>query len=284
MSRKREKITERNLPYRREVEEDEIDDGTPGLLRPLRGNPIAAAALIFLVVLIVLGGGFFLGRGRSPGSTAATSNTTPGSNLLATALAQPTQTSPAGQATPATTPAAAVLTPGAGAKKVYSAPPAMTIDPKKHYSATIKTSKGDIVADLFADKTPKTVNNFVFLAREGFYDGTPFHRVLENFMAQGGDPTGTGTGGPGYKFEDEFSPDLKFDGPGYLAMANSGPNTNGSQFFITFAATDWLNGKHTIFGKATQGMDILAKLTRVDPTKPNQPQPDTIKTITIEEK
>ncbi|MSP11382.1 MAG: peptidylprolyl isomerase [Chloroflexi bacterium] len=246
---------------------------------------MAAAALIFLVVLIVLGGGFFLGRGRSVSSASTAANPTPlGTNLLATALAQPTQAKPAGQATPATTPAAAVLTPGAGAKKSYSALPEMKIDPKKHYSATIKTSKGDIVADLFADKTPKTVNNLVFLSREGFYDGTPFHRVLENFMAQGGDPTGTGTGGPGYKFEDEFSPDLKFDGPGYLAMANSGPGTNGSQFFITFAATEWLNGKHTIFGKVTQGMDILAKLTRVDPTKPGQPQPDTIKTITIEEK
>src|SRR3990172_5334110 len=121
--------------------------------------------------------------------------------------------------------------------KQYTAPPAMVIDPKKKYTATFKTEKGDFDIELFADKAPKTVNNFVFLAREKFYDGVTFHRVINNFMAQGGDPTGTGSGGPGYKFADEFHPGLRHDGPGILSMANAGPHTNGSQFFITHRAT-----------------------------------------------
>src|SRR5512147_79304 len=121
--------------------------------------------------------------------------------------------------------------------KQWSKPPEMVIDPKKKYTATLHTDKGDIVADLFADKAPRTVNNFVFLAREGFYNGTTFHRVIDGFMAQGGDPTGTGMGGPGYRFEDQFSSDRTFDKAGLLAIANSGPNTNGSQFFITYAPT-----------------------------------------------
>ena len=118
----------------------------------------------------------------------------------------------------------------------------MVIDSKKKYTATFKLDKGDSVIELFADKAPKTVNNFVFLARDGFYDGVTFHRVIADFMAQGGDPTGTGTGGPGYKFADEFHPDLKHSKPGTLSMANAGRNTNGSQFFITFAPTPWLDG------------------------------------------
>ncbi len=120
--------------------------------------------------------------------------------------------------------------------KQYSAPPEMVIDPSKRYTATINTDKGDIVIELFADKAPRTVNNFVFLARDGFYDGVTFHRVIDGFMAQGGDPTGTGSGGPGYKFADEFHPALKHDGAGILSMANAGPDTNGSQFFITHGA------------------------------------------------
>ncbi|MCS7039854.1 MAG: peptidylprolyl isomerase, partial [Caldilineales bacterium] len=135
----------------------------------------------------------------------------------------------------------------------------MVIEPGKIYQAVLKTAKGDIVIELYADKAPRTVNNFVFLAREGFYDNTTFHRVIDGFMAQGGDPTGTGSGGPGYTFPDEIVPDLVFDRRGLLAMANAGPNTNGSQFFITFGPTPWLNGAHTIFGEVIQGDEVLDK-------------------------
>src|SRR3990172_2975927 len=121
--------------------------------------------------------------------------------------------------------------------KKWNTPPGMEIDPKKKYAARMETDKGEMLIELFADKTPKTVNNFVFLARHGFYDDVIFHRVIPNFMAQGGDPTGTGTGGPGYKFEDEIHPSLKHDKPGILSMANAGANTNGSQFFITHVPT-----------------------------------------------
>src|SRR5437868_4295579 len=133
--------------------------------------------------------------------------------------------------------------------KQYSAPPSMTIDPKKQYSATFKTSRGEIVCDLFAKDAPKTVNNFVFLARDNFYDGIKFHRVIPDFMIQGGCPKGTGTGDAGYKFADEVGPGKPKHQVGSLSMANAGPNTNGSQFFITHIATDWLNGKHTVFGQ-----------------------------------
>lgn len=168
---------------------------------------------------------------------------------------------------------------------MYSAPPAMVIDPAKAYIATIVTEKGDIVIDLFADKAPNTVNNFVFLAREGFYDDTMFHRVIADFMAQAGDPTGTGTGGPGYRFADEFHPDLKHDGPGILSMANAGPGTNGSQFFITFVETPWLDGRHTVFGKVADeaSLEVLFSLSVRDPQAARTPG-DLIKTITIEEK
>ena len=150
--------------------------------------------------------------------------------------------------------------------KTYKSPPPMTIDPSKNYTAIFHTEKGDIKVTLFAEQAPKTVNNFVFLAREGFYDGTTFHRVIENFMAQGGCPHGTGTGGPGYKFEDEAGAlGLKHDGPGVLSMANAGPNTNGSQFFITHVATPWLDGKHAVFGKVSEGMDIVMNLRIRDP-------------------
>ncbi len=165
---------------------------------------------------------------------------------------------------------------------MYTSPPAMVIDPMVKYYATFKTSKGDIVIELFADKAPNTVNNFVFLAREGFYDNTMFHRVIEDFMAQGGDPSGTGRGGPGYQFADEFSADLKHDGPGVLSMANSGPGTNGSQFFITFVATPWLDGMHTVFGKVVEGLDVLLSISLRDPDAATTPG-DTLKTIVIGE-
>jgi cyclophilin family peptidyl-prolyl cis-trans isomerase len=157
------------------------------------------------------------------------------------------------------------------APKKWSTPPEMLIDPKKKYSATISTDKGEMVLELFADKTPKTVNNFVFLAREGFYDGTIFHRVIANFMVQGGDPTGTGTGGPGYRFADEFHPSLKHNKPGILSMANAGPGTNGSQFFITHVPTNWLDGKHSVFGQITSGMNVLMSIPERDPGRPQYP-------------
>src|SRR3989338_7804044 len=144
----------------------------------------------------------------------------------------------------------------------------LNLKPNEKMYATIKTSLGDIKIQLFADKAPKTVANFVGLAEgtktgKPLYAGTIFHRVIKDFMIQGGDPLGTGTGGPGYKFEDEIDPSLTFDAPGILAMANSGPNTNGSQFFITIVPTPWLNGKHTIFGKVISGQDIVTKIEAV---------------------
>lgn len=168
-------------------------------------------------------------------------------------------------------------------KMQYSKSPQLSINTKKQYSATIHTDKGDIVVELFADKTPNTVNNFVFLAKEGFYDGTIFHRVISNFMAQGGDPTGTGSGGPGYRFADEFHPALKHDKPGILSMANAGPGTNGSQFFITHVPTPWLDNKHSVFGKVTSGMDVLLSIPPRDPMHPEYPGV-VLKSITITEK
>jgi len=146
----------------------------------------------------------------------------------------------------------------------YSNPPAMAIDPKKKYTATLSTSRGDIVCELFAKDAPKTVNNFVFLARENFYDGTVFHRVIPNFMIQGGDPTGTGRGGPGYKFEDECKGNPNKHKAGTLSMANAGPGTNGSQFFVTHIATDWLDGKHTVFGQVLKGQDVVNAVQQGD--------------------
>jgi len=162
----------------------------------------------------------------------------------------------------------------------WSSPPPMTIDPSAAYQATIKTDSGDIVLDLWAEQAPNTVNNFVFLAEQGFYDGVIFHRVIDQFMAQTGDPTGTGTGGPGYKFGDEFHPELRHDGPGVLSMANAGPGTNGSQFFITHIATPWLDDKHSVFGKVAQGLDVLMAIPARDPSNPNAPAV-TIQTIEI---
>ena len=165
----------------------------------------------------------------------------------------------------------------------WAAPPEMAIDPAGHYLATFKTDKGDIVIELLADKAPVTVNNFVFLARAGYYDQTTFHRVLPDFMAQGGDPTGTGTGGPGYRFQDEFHPDLTFAEAGLLAMANTGANTNGSQFFITFAPTPHLNFAHTIFGKVVDGLDVALALRLRDPDVAPDFLGDELETVEIEE-
>jgi cyclophilin family peptidyl-prolyl cis-trans isomerase len=156
-------------------------------------------------------------------------------------------------------------------EKQWNTLPEMKIDMKKTYHAVLKTDKGEMKFKLFADKTPLTVNNFVFLAREGFYDNTFFHRVIDNFMVQGGDPTGTGRGGPGYKFRDEFHPELKHDKPGILSMANAGPGTNGSQFFITHVPTPWLDNKHSVFGELVDGMEILIAVPERDPSNINNP-------------
>jgi peptidyl-prolyl cis-trans isomerase B (cyclophilin B) len=181
------------------------------------------------------------------------------------------------------------LGPGKSSGDVQSASPEVQIDPEKKYCATISTAKGDIILELFADKVPITVDNFVSLARDGFYDGVTFHRVIPDFMIQGGDPTGTGSGGPGYTFDDEFHPELKHDRPGVLSMANSGANTNGSQFFITHVSTPWLDAYdedgnlkncadpnvscHAVFGQVIEGMDVVLAIE----------VGDVIETITITE-
>ena len=161
---------------------------------------------------------------------------------------------------------------GPSGPKTYSAPPPMTIDKDKQYTATIETQKGDLVLELFASDVPVTVNNFVFLTREGFYDDTTFHRVIPGFMAQGGDPTGTGAGNPGYSFADEFTEHAHVVGA--LSMANAGPNTNGCQFFITYAPQPHLDGKHSVFGQLVEGMDVLEKIK----------SGDSIVRVTIEER
>jgi peptidyl-prolyl cis-trans isomerase B (cyclophilin B) len=157
--------------------------------------------------------------------------------------------------------------------KQYPQPPKMAIDANKTYTVTLETSKGKIVCDLFPKDAPNTVNNFVFLAQEKFYDGTKFHRVIADFMIQGGDPTGTGSGGPGYRFGDEVKNNPRRHQVGSLSMANAGPNTNGSQFFITHIATQWLDGKHTVFGqvKDKASQDVVNSIQ----------QGDTIKSVSI---
>lgn len=166
-------------------------------------------------------------------------------------------------------------------ERQFTACPPAVIETGKTYTATLKTTKGDIVIELYANEAPTTVNSFVFLAQQGWYNNVPFHRVIEGFVAQTGDPSGTGLGGPGYEFGDEIVSTLNFDVAGMVGMANSGPGTNGSQFFITLAPATALDGKYTVFGKVTQGLDVLASLTRVDPSKTAQPLPDTLISVTI---
>jgi cyclophilin family peptidyl-prolyl cis-trans isomerase len=182
--------------------------------------------------------------------------------------------------------AAATTQPGEAPQatsKQYAAEPPMTIDVSKKYFATVKMAKGgEFVIQLYPDKAPRTVNSFVFLARDGYFNGVTFHRVLDGFMAQGGDPTGTGAGGPGYEFINEDS-DLKFDKAGVVAMANAGRDTNGSQFFITFAPADFLNGGYTIFGQVTEGMDVVNAITRRDPDQNPTFTGDAIESVTITE-
>ncbi|MFU8826051.1 MAG: peptidylprolyl isomerase [Brevefilum sp.] len=153
----------------------------------------------------------------------------------------------------------------------WSSPPEMILEEGKSYQAVLHTDKGEIKLQLFNERTPKTVNNFVFLSKAGYYDGVIFHRVIDGFMAQTGDPTGSGRGGPGYQFGDEFHQDLKHDKPGVVSMANAGPNTNGSQFFITHLPTPWLDGKHSVFGEVVEGMDVLFSIPARDPIRPEYP-------------
>jgi len=175
------------------------------------------------------------------------------------------------------------LNEGSTTLKQYDSYPAMVIDTDKKYFATFTMAKGgEFIVELYPEKAPLTVNSFVFLAREGYFDGVTFHRVLEGFMAQGGDPTGTGSGGPGYQFVNEDS-DLKFDKPGVLAMANAGRDTNGSQFFITFVPTPQLDGGYTIFGQVIDGMEVVNGITRRDPRQFPDYTGDVIETITVTE-
>ena len=148
--------------------------------------------------------------------------------------------------------------------KQYKSAPEMSIDVEKSYTATFETPRGTVVVDLFPKDAPNTVNNFVFLAREGFYDNTTFHRVIANFMVQGGDPTASGRGGPGYRFDDELKGSYRKHKVGSLSMANAGPNTNGSQFFITHVVTEWLDGKHTVFGQVRTGQEVVNAVKQGD--------------------
>ncbi len=168
------------------------------------------------------------------------------------------------------------------AQRSYDRPPDMIISPGKDYYATFRTERGPIRVKLFADKAPETVNNFVFLAREGYFDGTTFHRVIKGFMVQGGDPTGSGTGGPGYRIRDEFHEDLRHDKPGVLSMANAGPNTGGSQFFITHTATPWLDDRHAVFGEVVEGMETVNAIRERDPQFDPEPG-DRIERVEIED-
>jgi cyclophilin family peptidyl-prolyl cis-trans isomerase len=184
------------------------------------------------------------------------------------------------EATPSPTPSPTIEAVACGGERPASAgqpkptfekPPKMQIDRQKSYRAMLETSCGTIELELFADRTPVTVNSFVFLARERFYDGLIFHRVILGFMNQSGDPKGNGTGGPGYQFKDEIVKELKFNRPGLLAMANSGPDTNGSQFFITVAPATHLDGKHTIFGRVVEGMDVVQEINALAPEGAQRP-------------
>ncbi len=200
---------------------------------------------------------------------------------------QPSPTSSAGAISPAPaapTPTPSVVNLDGREVKQYGAPPLMTIDPSANYTATIRTSQGPVSVELFASQAPNTVNSFIFLAREGFYNGIIFHRVIQQFMIQGGDPAGLGTGGPGYQYGDEIDPILGFEQPGVLAMANRGVGTvtNGSQFFITVAPTPHLKGNHTIFGRVTSGQDVANAISLVRTGQGDRPvTPVVIQSIDI---
>lgn len=268
---------------------------TPSRMKHSRTLLLFGVLILSLSLLAACGRGNQASESAAETDNAASAEATSADNSDANGTAQDVVSTPEPTAVASPTqdvivPPPTIENPGPAASMappernaMYDAPPEMQIDPGKYYYATFKTNRGDIKVQLFADRAPVTVNNFVFLARQGYYDSTTFHRVLDGFMAQGGDPTGTGAGGPGYQFEDEFYPGLVFDRPGLLAMANAGPGTNGSQFFITFAATDWLNGMHTIFGEVIEGEDVLSRLTRRDPSMLPDFVGDELYTVLIEE-
>lgn len=214
-----------------------------------------------LIVMLCLVGGLLSACGTP------TDNTTAGRPSEAT-QANPPATSVA--PTSSFSEVTAAPASGAGSKQ-YSAPPAMQIDPNKTYTAVIQTTKGDMTAELYAKQAPTTVNNFVFLAREGFYRNVVFHRVIKDFMAQTGDPMGTGMGGPGYEIQDEFDPTLRHDSRGILSMANAGANTGGSQFFITDVPTPHLDDRHAIFGKLTSGLETLDAIVNTPTSGQDRP-------------
>ena len=242
--------------------------------------------LLVLVALLVIGG-VWLSRdqavadGEAPPAAEAASETgaetassdsasAEGASADEAEAEQPGAAEPDVERNPAIDPALVpdgyqALAPAVDERRISFEAAADVLDPALDYAAVIETNRGVLVVDLYQDETPLTVNNFVFLTLQRYYDGIVFHRVLEDFMAQTGDPTGTGTGGPGYQFEDEIVEGLSHDAPGVVSMANAGPGTNGSQFFITFAATPWLDGNHTVFGRVIDGDEVLDAITRVDP-------------------
>ena len=227
---------------------------------------------LFLCVIIVCTALLVISCGETEPTPTPTAS--PSSSPTPAQEPSPSPTpAPEPQATPESAPEVKIMK--------WDSPPPMIIDTGKKYTAIMETEKGKLVLELFAKDVPKTVNNFVFLAREGYFDGTTFHRVLPDFMVQGGDPTGTGTGHPGYRFEDEFTDHSH--GTGALSMANSGPNTNGSQFFITYRPTPHLDGKHSVFGQLVEGMDVLQSITPRDPSKNPQFEGDKIIRVTIVE-
>lgn len=244
--------------------------------QPQGSGPSLPAVISALIVLAVFAGLAIMLFGSAPQNTAS---------VAATEEAVPTSAT-ASEA--ATTPEAAAASSDAGSRNdKYAAQgmPPMTIDPAKTYTATITTPRGDIVITLRPDLAPKTVNSFVFLAREGFYDGTTWHRVLDGFVAQGGDPTGTGTGGPGYSVPGEFTDKVLFDKAGIVAMARAqDPDSAGSQFFITLGPTPNLNSQYTIFGEVTSGQNIVDGIPKRDPSvSPDAPPGEAIEKISISE-
>jgi cyclophilin family peptidyl-prolyl cis-trans isomerase len=237
---------------------------------------------LLVVVALLVGGGFYLAgdRGALPPSAAAEASTTEASTDDPAGADAATDDPVEGAGEPAAEPRTIpdeipvpegyeVLEPFGDERRTSFEAAEPQLEAGVDYAALIETNRGAILVDLYQDHTPITVNSFVFLTRHRYYDGIVFHRVLEDFMAQTGDPTGTGTGGPGYQFDDEIVPELRHDAPGVLSMANAGRGTNGSQFFITFAPTPWLDGAHTVFGRVLDGLEVLDDIRRVDPGTPS---------------
>ncbi len=211
---------------------------------------------VFAIVLVLIAlMSCVLQQTAEPESTAPSTAAESESSTVAAPAGAPSTAIPTVAHTPTLTASSGGIT------RQFSGPPPVVLDPNTDYLADFRTNQGNFRVRLLTAQAPITVNNFVFLAQNDFYDGLVFHRVIDNFMIQGGDPTGTGAGGPGYQFQDEIVPGVVFDAPGKLAMANAGPGTNGSQFFITVAAADWLNGKHTIFGEVTENMSVVSAIS-----------------------